>query len=116
MTWAPNRPVGLHASGVKRFRRLEHRGKVKRRHKRRPQERQEHKRITEIPIRLLGDRGLPRTAPRIARWHGGNTVRLAEDLAIATLQADALATTDANLANAAGAERLGVALMEALSS
>lgn len=43
-------------------------------------------------------------------------MRLAEDLAIATLQADALATTDANLANAAGAERLGVALMEALSS
>jgi predicted nucleic acid-binding protein len=57
-----------------------------------------HERLTEVKIRLLGDRVSRRTAWRIAREHAWSTVRLAEYLAIATLQADALITDDPELA------------------
>jgi predicted nucleic acid-binding protein len=57
-----------------------------------------HERMTEVKIRLLGDRVSRRTAWRIAREHGWSTLRSAEYLAIAKLQADALITADADLA------------------
>ncbi|PPK67125.1 hypothetical protein CLV40_108122 [Actinokineospora auranticolor] len=57
-----------------------------------------HDRITETKIRLLGDRVSCRTAWRIARRHGRDTLRDAGYIAVATLQADALITVDARLA------------------
>jgi predicted nucleic acid-binding protein len=55
-------------------------------------------RITEIKMRLLGDRVSRRTAWQIARQHDWDTLRDAEYLAITRLQADALVTVDSGLA------------------
>jgi predicted nucleic acid-binding protein len=55
-----------------------------------------HERITQMKIRLLGDRVSRRTAWEIARQSGG-TVFDAEYVAIAKLQADALVTIDSRL-------------------
>jgi predicted nucleic acid-binding protein len=55
---------------------------------------QAHERVTEIKIRLLGDRVSRRTAWQIARQHDWDTFRDAEYLAITRLQADALVTVD----------------------
>ena len=60
-----------------------------------------HERLTEIKMRLLGDRVSRRTAWQIARQHDWDTLRDAEYLAITRLQADALVTVDARLAAAA---------------
>lgn len=60
-----------------------------------------HDRLTELKIRVLNDRVSRRTAWAIARDRGWQTVRDAEYLALATLQADALVTGDARLAAAA---------------
>jgi predicted nucleic acid-binding protein len=57
-----------------------------------------HERMTESKIRLLGDRVSRRTAWQIAMAHGWNTIRLAEYLAVATLQADVLVAADPELA------------------
>jgi predicted nucleic acid-binding protein len=57
-----------------------------------------HERMTELKMRLLGDRVSRRTAWQIARDHGWDTLRDAEYLAIARLQADALVTVDPDLA------------------
>lgn len=57
-----------------------------------------HERITELKIRLLGDRVSRRTAWRIAQENNWTTIRDAEYLAIAKLQADALVATDPDLA------------------
>lgn len=57
-----------------------------------------HEHITEMKIRLLGDRVSRRTAWQIARQHDWDTLRDAEYLALARLQADALATVDPRLA------------------
>src|SRR5215831_2806174 len=57
-----------------------------------------HERITEIKMRLLGDRVSRRTAWQVARQHDWDTLRDAEYLAITRLQADALVTVDPNLA------------------
>jgi predicted nucleic acid-binding protein len=57
-----------------------------------------HERMTEIKIRLLGDRMSRRTAWRVAREHDWDTLRDAEYLAVTRLQADALVTVDPNLA------------------
>ncbi|GEN81209.1 type II toxin-antitoxin system VapC family toxin [Actinotalea fermentans] len=57
-----------------------------------------HERLTELKMRLLGDRVSRGTAWRIAREHGWDTLRDAEYLAVARLQADALVTVDAELA------------------
>ena len=57
-----------------------------------------HERMTEMKIRVLGDRVSRRTAWRIAREHNRTTIRDAEYLAIAKLQADALIATDPELA------------------
>jgi len=57
-----------------------------------------HERITEMKIRVLGDRVSRRVAWRIAREHNWPTIRDAEYLAIAELQADALIAGDPGLA------------------
>ena len=57
-----------------------------------------HERMTEIKMRLLGDRVSRRTAWQIARQHDWDTLRDAEYLAITRLQADALVTVDPSLA------------------
>lgn len=57
-----------------------------------------HDRVTELKMRLLGDRVSRGTAWRIAREHGWDTLRDAEYLAVARLQADALVTIDPELA------------------
>ena len=60
-------------------------------------------RITEIPLRLLGDRVSRGLAWRLARDADWPDLRDAEILAVARLQADALVTTDpALIAKAAG--------------
>ena len=60
-----------------------------------------HERMTEVKMRLLGDRVSRRTAWEIALTHDWETIRLAEYLAVAKLQADALVTDDPELADAA---------------
>lgn len=57
-----------------------------------------HERLTELKMRLLGDRVLRRTAWKIARDQGWETTYEAEYLAVTRLQADALVTTDAGMA------------------
>jgi predicted nucleic acid-binding protein len=57
-----------------------------------------HERITEVKMRLLGDRVSRATAWRIARAQDWDTLRDAEYLAVARLQADALVTIDPGLA------------------
>jgi len=55
---------------------------------------QRHERLTELKMRLLGDRVSRRTAWKIAREHGWDMTFDAEYLAVCTLQADALITID----------------------
>lgn len=55
---------------------------------------EQHERLTELKMRLLGDRVSRRTAWKIARDHGWDTVYEAEYLAVTKLQADALVTVD----------------------
>ncbi|ACZ30774.1 hypothetical protein Xcel_1753 [Xylanimonas cellulosilytica DSM 15894] len=57
--------------------------------------------IAALKIRLLGDRVSRAVAFRIAAQLGWDDTPLAEYLAVATLQADALITQDASLAAAA---------------
>ena len=57
-----------------------------------------HERMTETKMRLLGDRVSRRTAWQMALEHGWPTIKDAEYIAIATLQADALVTADPELA------------------
>ncbi|GAA0597021.1 hypothetical protein HPO96_35345 [Kribbella sandramycini] len=57
-----------------------------------------HTRMTELKIRVLGDRMSRWTAWQLAREHGWDTLRDAEYLAVTKLQADALATVDPALA------------------
>jgi predicted nucleic acid-binding protein len=53
-----------------------------------------HERLTEVKLRLLGDRVSRRTAWRIAREHGWDAIGDAEYLAVTLLQADALIALD----------------------
>ncbi len=57
-----------------------------------------HERLTAVKMRLLGDRVSRRVAWRIAVESDWPTLRDAEYVAIARLQADALVTVDAALA------------------
>ena len=59
---------------------------------------QRHERLTELKMRLLGDRVSRRVAWKIAREQGWETIYDAEYLAITRLQADALVTVDPALA------------------
>lgn len=60
-----------------------------------------HEQLTTMKLRLLNDRVSRRTAWNIARAHGWASLRHAEFIAIAKLQADALVTVDEELAAAA---------------
>ena len=60
-----------------------------------------HERLTEVKVRLLGDRVSRRTAWRIAREQGWDTIGDAEYLAVTRLQADALIVMDESLARRA---------------
>lgn len=53
-----------------------------------------HDRMTELKMRVLGDRVSRRTAWKLATEHGLDSLRAAEYVAIARLQADALVTED----------------------
>ncbi len=61
-----------------------------------------HERLTTVPVRLLGDRVSRRTAWDLARRFDLGSLREAEYLAVARLQADALVTVDRHLAALAG--------------
>jgi len=56
-----------------------------------------HERMTELKLRLLGDRVSRGNAWKLARQSGGS-IRDAEYLAVTRLQADALVTVDDDLA------------------
>lgn len=60
-----------------------------------------HTRMTEIKIRVLGDRVSRRTAWQIALEHDWDTLRDAEYLAVTKLQADALVSIDPDLVSKA---------------
>ena len=60
-----------------------------------------HERLTELKMRLLGDRVSRRTAWKIAREHGWANTFDAEYFAVCRLQADALVTVDHTLAEMA---------------
>lgn len=60
-----------------------------------------HGRMTELKMRVLGDRVSRRTAWRIAMESGWETTQLADYLAVARLQADALITVNPDLADRA---------------
>lgn len=60
-----------------------------------------HERMTETKMRLLGDRVSRRTAWQLALEHGWPTVHVAEYIAVAILQADALVAEDLELASRA---------------
>jgi predicted nucleic acid-binding protein len=72
-----------------------------------------HERVTELKMRLLGDRASRGTAWRIAREHDWETLRDAEYLAVTRLQADALVTVDPGLA-AKATDVVPLAPLEAL--
>ena len=59
---------------------------------------QRHERLTEMKMRLLGDRVSRRTAWKIAREQGWDTTFDAEYIAVCRLQADALVTIDPAMA------------------
>ena len=59
---------------------------------------QQHERLTELKMRLLGDRVSRRTAWKIAREQGWDSTYDAEYLAVTKLQADALITIDPSMA------------------
>ncbi len=74
-----------------------------------------HERLTELKMRLLGDRVSRRTAWRIAREQDWETTADAEYLAVTKLQADALVTIDPKLAERA-ANVVPLADLDALSN
>jgi predicted nucleic acid-binding protein len=57
-----------------------------------------HERVTEVKMRLLGDRVSRGNAWKIAREQDWDTLRDAEYLAITRLQAEAIVTVDTDLA------------------
>ena len=76
---------------------------------------QHHERLTELKMRLLGDRVSRRTAWRIARQQGWETTYDAEYLALTKLQGDALVTVDPALA-AKAKNLVPLAQLEALTT
>ena len=73
-----------------------------------------HERLTELKMRLLGDRVSRRTAWRIAREQDWATTYDAEYLAVTRLQADALVTVNPTLATKAK-DLVPLAQIEALT-
>lgn len=76
---------------------------------------QHHERLTEMKVRLLGDRSSRRAAWRLAQEQGWLSTRDAEHIALARLQADALITVDPHLA-ARAAGLVPLAPVSALSA
>ena len=76
---------------------------------------QDHERLTELKMRLLGDRVSRRTAWKIARAEGWETTFEAEYLAVTRLQADALVTIDPAMA-ARAADVVPLAPLEVLTA
>lgn len=74
-----------------------------------------HEQLTQVKMRLLGDRVSRRTAWRIAAEHGWPSIEAAEYIAVARLQADALVTVDEALAAKADGI-VPLAPLEALTS
>ena len=74
-----------------------------------------HEQLTEVKMRLLGDRVSRRTAWRIARERGWDDIGDAEYLAVTQLQADALITIDESRARRADGI-VPVASLDALTS
>jgi predicted nucleic acid-binding protein len=74
-----------------------------------------HDRITELKMRLLGDRVSRRTAWQIARAQGWASLGECEYFAVTRLQADAFVTVDAALARRAS-EVVAVAPLDALTA
>ncbi|GAB2859606.1 hypothetical protein [Nocardioides pacificus] len=62
-----------------------------------------HERLTEVKMRLLGDRVSRRTAWRVAVEQGWESLEPAEYVAITRLQADALVSVDPDLHRQVGA-------------
>ena len=60
-----------------------------------------HEQLTHLKMRLLGDRVSRRTAWRIARERDWESIRDAEYLAVAVLQADAFVTVDRGIGDKA---------------
>ena len=60
-----------------------------------------HTRLTELKIRVLGDRVSRWVSFELAREHGWDSTQAAEYLAVTRLQADALVTVDDGLARLA---------------
>ncbi|GAA5132969.1 hypothetical protein GCM10023320_58450 [Pseudonocardia adelaidensis] len=76
-----------------------------------------HERLTELKMRLLGDRVSRRTAWKIAREQGWESTYDAEYVAVARLQADALVTVEPRFAAKAKAKDLvPLAPLEALTA
>jgi predicted nucleic acid-binding protein len=76
---------------------------------------QHHERLTELKMRLLGDRVSRRTAWRIAREQDWEATYDAEYIAVTRLQADALVTVDPVFA-AKAKDVVPLAPLEALSA
>jgi predicted nucleic acid-binding protein len=74
-----------------------------------------HEHVTELKVRLLGDRVSRRTAWRIARQRGWDVIGDAEYIAVTLLQADALIALDASLAGRANGI-VALASLDALAS
>ncbi len=74
-----------------------------------------HERLTELKMRLLGDRVSRRTAWKIAREQNWETTYDAEYLAVTKLQADALVTVNPALATKAK-DVVPLAAFEALTT
>lgn len=74
-----------------------------------------HARLTELKVRLLGDRMSRQTAWRIARERDWATLTEAEYVAVTKLQADALITVDEGLADKAR-DIVALASLDALSA
>jgi hypothetical protein len=64
-----------------------------------------HQRVTELKMRLLGDRVSRSVAWQLAWEHGWTDLRGAESLAITRLQADALVTVDPGACGSCGGRR-----------
>jgi len=58
------------------------------------------RRLNSLGVRFLGDRSMQQTAWRVAEQLGWETTDAAEFVALTTLQADALVTSDPELARA----------------
>jgi predicted nucleic acid-binding protein len=61
-----------------------------------------HRRLTELKMRLLGDRVSRGTAWKLAREHGWNSTLDAEYIAVCKLQADAFVSIDPAMVAKAG--------------